>query len=541
MSGSVAGQVTGSPVRISPADQNGFLDNYTYNAVLNIDSPWTLSLRDASGATVRTVSGTGTDVNFTWDGKNSSQEFVPDGRYNVSITTTGPSGSVESGYQVVTVDNTLPVAEFTGGLDGTVLAALSSIPITGTATDDNFLEYSLEMSEPATPEVWTPVLVSSDSVFNSNLIIWTINGADGTAPVPDGDYNFRLTVTDQVGHINSDTVQVTIANLRILDVSVEQEVFRPTDGSEIFYFTLNMPADVTLEISTELNEDYVLWKTTIPATTGVNSISWDGTGEYGNLADNDVYSYRIYATDGIREANYDPGRNDSTGQIVEMDSLTSYAPYINDYWKATVDIAGPIRVGLDIISAKKYTPLKDYFSYVFREAGEHTFSWNCRDGRGVASYSGYNGLHATQIDFKPLKINSFFVEGVNPIIQGTGEAPNIEVKSDPYLVHFSYDQLTSLAYTIDMDSHVTVKILPPGRTDLQTDDVVTVVENVLQSAEDNGEPLIQHVTWDGRDIDDIGTNRIGISDEGTFSFVIEATGVVSQMTTTYWGYVNLYK
>ena len=541
LSGPVATQVVGSPLHISPADQNGFLDSTTYSAVLSIDTSWTLSVRNASGTTVRTEPGTGTDINFTWDGKDSGDVFVPDGRYTISITTTGPSGSIDSGHLAVNVDNTLPVADLDNTLDGTTLAALSTIPLRGTATDANFQEYRLEISESATPDQWTEVLVSPESITNSNLYIWPINGFDGNTPVADGTYTLRLTVTDTCGNENSDSVQIAIANLRILNVSVDQQVFRPTDGAPaVFSFDMNMPADVTLEISPEYDEDNILWQSTISAVAGNNSISWDGIGLSGNLVDNEAYGYKLYATDGTREALYDPGRYDSTGQVTEIDTLESYAPFINDYWKCTVSLTGPTRVGLDIY-AKFSDVLPDYFTHVFQEAGEHTFYWDFRDANGKPSYGPANGLYGTAIDFKPLKINSIFVEGVNPIIRGTGEAPNIEVKSDPYLVHFSYDQLTSLAYTIDMDSHVTVKILPPGRTDLQTDDVVTVVENVLQSAEDNGEPLIQHVTWDGRDIDDIGTNRIGISDEGTFSFVIEATGVVSQMTTTYWGYVNLYK
>jgi flagellar basal-body rod modification protein FlgD len=64
-----------------------------------------ITIKDASGSTVWTGSGTGNqgDNTFTWDGKNMSGSQLPDGgQYTVSITATDSAGNSVFNYSTIT-------------------------------------------------------------------------------------------------------------------------------------------------------------------------------------------------------------------------------------------------------------------------------------------------------------------------------------------------------------------------------------------------------------------------------------------------------
>lgn len=74
-----------SPNPFSP-NANGVQDSTTFRATFSASGPWTLVVRDSSGATVRSFAGSGASVSQLWDGKNASGTVVPDGTYTATAT-----------------------------------------------------------------------------------------------------------------------------------------------------------------------------------------------------------------------------------------------------------------------------------------------------------------------------------------------------------------------------------------------------------------------------------------------------------------------
>ncbi|WP_444932423.1 hypothetical protein ACJJIF_21775 (plasmid) [Microbulbifer sp. SSSA002] len=94
--------------------------------------------------------------------------------------------------------------------------------------------------------------------------------------------------------------------------------------------------------------------------------------------------------------------------------------------------------------------------------------------------------------------NVVIIDGINPSISGTLDAPNIEVKSDPYLMYHSYDQILKVAYFIGPGFLVTFKLLPPDIGDPTDAGAITLIDNQLQAANDSDGAVATHeVEWTG--------------------------------------------
>ena len=125
------------------------------------------------------------------------------------------------------------------------------------------------------------------------------------------------------------------------------------------------------------------------------------------------------------------------------------------------------------------------------------------------------------------------------MITGTGASPNIEVKSNPYKVTHSYEQISSITYRVDQDSYVTVKLLPPGISDSASPQAIVLVNNELKNALNGGSPMDHAAEWTG--YDPMDTNDILVSGEGTYTFAIQATSAVTGATSLYRGALQLYQ
>ena len=163
------------------------------------------------------------------------------------------------------------------------------------------------------------------------------------------------------------------------------------------------------------------------------------------------------------------------------------------------------------------------------EPGEtFTIIWDGRRPNGTLVES------SCQIYFPPpvpLYPNYIIVRSASQVPVISGQAPYIEVKSDPYLVNFSYGEYTKLLYNIDRDAVVTIKVLPPGVTDPESPIALVVLDHENQAAGDHT------VTWDG--IIEGDSNNIFLKQEGIYTFVIEATS--AGKTSEWKGFLNLYR
>lgn len=175
------------------------------------------------------------------------------------------------------------------------------------------------------------------------------------------------------------------------------------------------------------------------------------------------------------------------------------------------------------------------FQDVPYDAGQHWVYWDGRRPDGSIVDSSVYVFYPTPT---LLRQNTIQVLGTTPNIAGLGEIPDIEIKSDPYLISHSYEQVSKMVYRIDLDAYVTVKLLPPGIIDPTHPDAIVVLDRELQSAVDVGDAPIDHtVEWRGLASPD--SNDVLTADEGVFTFVIEAESVLSGQTGTYRGVLSI--
>jgi hypothetical protein len=101
-------------------------------------------------------------------------------------------------------------------------------------------------------------------------------------------------------------------------------------------------------------------------------------------------------------------------------------------------------------------------------------------------------------DAKIMRPTGIYVFPPTVSITGTGVAPNIEVKSDPYFIASSYEQASKIVYRVSQDATVRVTLLPPGIADPSHASAIVLVNNLLQPAKDGGGvPINYTVEWKG--------------------------------------------
>ena len=69
---------------------------------------WTVRVTNGSGATVRSQSGSGASVTYTWRGTDGRGRRVPDGRYAITVSLLDPAGNAAKRTALVAVDTTPP-------------------------------------------------------------------------------------------------------------------------------------------------------------------------------------------------------------------------------------------------------------------------------------------------------------------------------------------------------------------------------------------------------------------------------------------------
>ena len=153
---------------------------------------------------------------------------------------------------------------------------------------------------------------------------------------------------------------------------------------------------------------------------------------------------------------------------------------------------------------------EQYFSL-----GTNTVSWDGRDEQGniVTDITEINYLICgfvpgcdpctddDRVSFYWLKTNYIEVEGTSP------EIPLVSIKSDPYVMRLSYDEVVALQYNLVDDADVTVTVKTPDGAS-QT----TIISSEPQLAGNH------EVVWDGTD--DTGALW---SQEGNYTFTVTAT------------------
>jgi flagellar hook assembly protein FlgD len=516
-------------------------DTTRFTGTISYPADWTLSIKNASAQTVKTFVGNGTTVNELWNGKDTSEQVVPDGSYTYVLDATEPSSSVSASpiSGVVYVDVSEPTAEFTAPLPSATV--FDTVSITGTASEaEGIKDYKIHYGAGASPGSWNSVAYSTDPVVDGTLAEWQTNDYMEVNPISSGSgtYTLWLQVEDLAGNVGEDQVTFDVDNLFITNVSASANLIHPmaAETSEIFFSLNRNVADAKLRILPEMT----LWKVypdqtpesgavkTVDfgsLTAGTHSFIWDGKNDAGQFVEDEAYIYVI-------EAQTASGRFDKFNQYkshpftdipwpywVEFPvEATDYNPWANEIISHTFDITASAGRGCFRV---RYTDSLGVEHQVMAHRhdlislGQNTFFWDGRDESGnivtdidTIDYiiCGFDRscdicTDDDQSSFHPLKRNYVQVVGTTPQI------PVLSIKSDPYVIYLSYSHIVGLQYHLDTDARVSVTI---------KDSSGAVVRNLVTAESQVAGD--QEVIWDGTD--DSGELIVG---EADYTFVITAT------------------
>jgi len=541
-----------SNVYFSP-NSDGNQDNTVFSGVLTTLANWTVNVTNGAGASIRTYSGTGTNISVNWDGRNTSGQLQTDGRYAFVVSATISTGqTTQPAYLLTNLDVTPPTALISAPLNNAVIQNIEILNITGQVTDLNFQNYLLEYSPVTNPTNWTAIeteTANTIQVVNGLLGQWEVGSSDGSViAIPTGQYNLRISVTDLAGNTGISSNILSFTNVYFSNVSYDNRVIRPLDGEvATITYTLNAPATVTWEFLNELTSVVVRQETQVIAAAGIYNFTWDGRDDAGNFLTDEAYRFRLSATNGVGTEIYDlSGINipENTAPLRFTRISTAYNPYTNDFYTTEFYVRSPYGARLDFninpnTLARFGVPKFDNTPVPAGSPQDLIMVyWDGRTPSGDIQTTRLNTI--SFFGSRSLLPDSVIINGTVPDIMGTGLAPNIEVKSNPFLMVHSYDQLSTITYRVNIDSFVTVTLLPPGVTDVTDPSAIRITDNRLLQAElADGTPIDQAFTWDG--LDDADRNNVLVSEEGSYTFVIQAASQETGFSSTYRGALQLYQ
>ena len=553
---------------ISPVSSTGTKDSTLLSATLSDTGNWLIEIKNSAGQVVKTYSGTGVSVSFIWNGTDNISMPLPDGKYSLSIIVDG----IKTRQRSIVIDNTPPIAVITAPSANAIFSSLSVMDITGTTSDTNIEGYTIEVADSHTPnEVDYKMVTSAQLVTTSSLFSWLYNDSNGQQEY--GDKTIRLSVTDKAGNRSMTTVPITLDYLAIRNVNLSSDVINTQNGDSVnINFTLGKPATVTLRIYNELENHFgppdgilpnglvlgsnlVREKTSTYAAAGNYSINWDGLDDSGNIVLQDAYRFELIATSGSESNIYSPipvlNLYNGTPRVQQTVDYANYRFYKNEYitLTATVPSSTIVRLFLKATSSQNSVNNIAAINKVVDE-GEHIFLIDGRNDEGKIVNGGtiFNTSVASVYQKGP---NAIFVKSQPaPVLQGTEIYPDIEIKSNPYRIKYSYDQISSIAFTVSEDSFVTVDLMEKCfssdltcSADPATGSVLKIISNELLAGDDGSIATIHSFEWRGYDYDasNIDTNNILTDEEGYYTFLIRATSVSSGLESTYRGSLLLYR
>ncbi|MFA0814087.1 hypothetical protein, partial [Microbulbifer epialgicus] len=321
---------------------------------------------------------------------------------------------------------------------------------------------------------------------------------------------------------------VSISNVSLLSAKLHPLAGELASGS----FSLNRDASVTMEIRRESDNALIFQATQSYPLAGDYPIQWDGRDSESVIQPEGLYRVVLRANDGVDGFVYDAPKVSGEGSV-SGSVPNRYDAYSNEFYKISVNVREPSLVSMQV------TPSGGSAFYAFEDVyydgGQHWLYWDGRDPNGEIIETSVSIYYPAP---KPLRSTAIYVMDTAPRITGSGEAPTIEVKSDPYLVSHSYEQQTRMAYQLSNDAVVTFSLLPPGIVNPQDPSAIVLLDQELVSANDEeGNALLHEVEWRG--YNDSDPNAVLVGDEGVYTFAIQAVSPETGESTLYRGVVSL--
>ena len=325
--------------------------------------------------------------------------------------------------------------------------------------------------------------------------------------------------------------------VRLSEFSMTNQAAKPLVSTQpaAGVFTINRAATVNFAVRRDVDGAIVRQWSQAPAAAGQFGFTWDGRDDAANIVAPGAYRVILTASAGLDDHIYDapipPPDTNNTGGVSTAPSTLN--PYIGDTYKLNVTYQKPTLAWLRVSpqSGNEFY----VFSDVYYPAGSHWLYW---DGRGPDGQLLTVPATVWAGDGTIMRPNGIYVFGPSVSITGTATVPNIEVRSDPYLIASSYEQVARITYRVSQDATVRMTLLPPGISDPSHASAIVLVNNVLQPAKDGGGvPIDYTVEWKGFNTAD--PNAMLVSADGAYTYAIEATIPGTSYKSLYRGVLNV--
>ena len=462
---------------------DGVKDSTTLTATTNVDSAsWTVTVRNGAQQTVRTATGTGRNIAFTWDGRHGSGLVAADGSYSETIDVTSGDATVSSAASV-TLDNTPPSIVFTAPAQEALISNVHGLvdpPIRASVTDGNLSIWDLKFGYGTVPTSWSSTLARGWDPFVDQQI-----ATFGSAGSVNGPYTFRISASDLAGNANTGDLHVNVGHFK-LTLNV-RELNAASGGTVGYTSTVPFPLTETLVIKDESGTVVKTVLSQAQRNTGSYEDPWNARNDAGTLQPDGPYFAVATVTAGSSTLTYDltnQGIADEpqyTGHLPAPD----WDPFNNDPYVLTF---GPSRASRVRIFFSPIYPLPAHCDppnycpkdWLYEESGPHTYRWAGVDDSGALRPDlKYVGAYS---DVRNFAANAVVAFGTKPTIANLHVAPPLFGPA-----------VGTQALTFDLTSHqsqpctVTVKY--------QNQASLSVLRTITLA---NTPPGHVTVTWDGR-------------------------------------------
>lgn len=404
-------------------------DTTTVTSIANYEeSAWTVSVRDGGGTAVRTQTGSGAAVSFTWDGRNDGGSVVADGVYTMRIDASVGSGTAYATTST-TLDVTPPAIAIASPASGYTVSNVylnggTTVAPTGSVADTNLKDWSFSTGVGAAPATWSRLATSTRGVTNASFGTWD------TTSLANGTYAFRLDSTDKAGNAAS----VTVTPIRVGHFRVSQNAyqFNGTTGGSVTY-TSTIPFPLTESLVVKGQDGSVVRNviTSQARAAGDYTDSWNGLTDAGALLPDTAYFFIATVTDGTTTFTLDRSTEYRNDYNVWNDNLVipDYDPFNNDPLRFDYSFSQPARVTIATstlgasVNGNCAQPDPTFFCTVWDEwqpSGPHTFTWSGIDYLGKYRVIRGVGINARTIGFPKNAVISF---GTRPTVLNVTVTP----------------------------------------------------------------------------------------------------------------------
>ena len=283
---------------ISP-NGDGVMDTVTLGFTISQQATWTLDIRDDGGTLVRHVSGEGTVIKTTWDGRDDDGKRLPDGVYSLEVDATSSAGTARPATASVRLDTVPP------DLESASVAPDPFSPNADGQDDATVVGYTPAESVQARVSV-----VDADGKVLRRIMPWTWVSAsaqtskwDGRilsggklAPAPEGPNTVQIEIRDGAG--NTTVVRRKVVVDRTLALKGITHGTLSPNGDGVYddvtlSFKLTRAADVTAVVTRGGSTVCSMELGRLAA--GRQSVTWDGKLGAQGTATSGSYSIRVTA------------------------------------------------------------------------------------------------------------------------------------------------------------------------------------------------------------------------------------------------------